>query len=195
MARNYYQGKYIVENSQKYEGNEKDVTFRSSWEYKAFHYCDTNHKVKRWSSEEVIIPYISPVDGRVHRYFMDLKIVTVDPDTGREVVTLVEIKPEKETLPPTKQGKKTERYKEEVKTYLVNRAKWAAATNFCKKRGWLFTIWTEKNLIPDSSPCIKELKAKTNYEQKMKKAFKRKKKPAQLAAIKKTKQLIQERKG
>jgi len=188
----YYQGKYIVENAHKYEGDVNKVEFRSSWEYKAFHYCDNNPRIVSWSSEEVIIPYISPVDKRMHRYFMDLKIVEID-EYDRRKVTLVEIKPYKETIPPVKKGKKRERYAQEVKTYLVNQAKWKAARLLCMQKGWNFVIWTEKNLQPDSCNNVKQLKAQRGYEEKMKKAFKRKKTAGQLAAIKKTKQKLQER--
>jgi hypothetical protein len=34
-------------------------------------YCDITEAVIEWGSEEVIIPYLSPVDNRIHRYFPD----------------------------------------------------------------------------------------------------------------------------
>lgn len=188
----YYQGKYILECAEKYEGNVDNVVFRSSWEYRAFRYCDTNPKIIKWASEEVIIPYISPLDKKMHRYFMDLKITTID-EYGNRVVTLVEIKPEKETLPPTKVGKKKERYVEEVKTYLVNQAKWAAARKFCQMKNWNFVIWTENQLVPESDAGVKKLKSQRNYEEKMKMAFKKKKSNQQLAAIQKTRKLLIEK--
>lgn len=187
---NYYQGKYIVENVDKYEGDHKNVTFRSSWEFRSFKYCDSNPKIKKWSSEEVIIPYISPLDKRMHRYYMDLKITTID-EYGMPVVTLVEIKPDKETRPPTKVGKNKKRYVEEVKTWLVNKAKWTAAETYCRKMGWHFVIWTEKQLLPESDHSVKKLKAQRDYEEKMKRAFKKKKTPIQLAHIKRAKAKIQ----
>lgn len=185
----FYQGKYIVENVQKYEGDPNNVTFRSSWEFRSMKYCDNNPRIVRWSSEEVIIPYMSPIDKRVHRYFMDLKVITLD-DYGKPKVTLIEIKPFKETLPPKKQGKKKERYLQEVKTYIVNKAKWAAATKYCLERGWEFKIWTEKELLPESDSSVKKLKAQRDYEEKMKRSFKKKKTQQQLRAINKVKQEI-----
>lgn len=188
----YYQGKYTVLNENKYEGDAANVTFRSSWEYRAFVYCDNESKILSWASEEVIIPYISPIDRKMHRYFMDLKITRMDA-YGRKVVTLVEIKPEKETLPPVKKGKSSKRYAEELRTFLVNKAKWAAAEKFCMEHGWNFVIWTENNLLPESNASVKKLKAQRGYEEKMKRSFKRKKSNAQLRAIQATRRKLQEK--
>lgn len=183
---NYYQGKYTPDNKEKYLGNPDNITFRSSWEFRAFKYCDNSPKVIKWASEEDIIPYISPLDKRMHRYFMDLKVVTID-EYGKHVITLIEIKPDAETRPPVKKGKKKERYLQEVKTYIVNQAKWAAARSYCAKRGWNFAIWTEKNLLPENDSSVKQLKAQRGYEEKMKRTFKKKKSSTQLLAIQRAK--------
>lgn len=186
---NYYQGKYIVENAEKYIGDVNKIRFLSSWEFRAFKYCDNSPRVIKWSSEEDIIPYISPIDKRAHRYFMDLKVITID-EAGIPQTTLIEIKPDKETRPPVKQGKKKERYLQEVKTYIINQAKWNAARAHCAKRGWVFAIWTEHNLLPEKDSSVKQLKAQRGYEEKMKKSFKKKKSSVQLAAIKRAKSEI-----
>ena len=124
-----------------------------------------------------MIPYISPVDNRPHRYFMDLTIWYQKQD-GTIGKTLVEIKPFAQTQEPMKkQGKPTRRYMEEVSTYLVNQAKWSATKILCEKEGWGFTIWTEKELIPDGKMDVKELDQQKRFEDKMKKAFKKKKSP------------------
>lgn len=107
---------------------------------------DHSSKVLRWGSEEVVVHYISPVDGKPHRYFTDFIIVARGPD-GKPVTTLVEVKPEKEKYPPKAQGKKKERYLMERRTYEVNQAKWKAAEEYCKKRGWRFFVCTEKHLF------------------------------------------------
>ena len=151
-----HSGRYRVKNPKKYEGDHTQVTYRSLWEKHAFKWCDDNPKVKRWSSEEVIIPYLYEVDKRYHRYFMDLKLVMEDGSTW-----LVEIKPDKEKRPPT--GKRTKRYINEAMTFVKNQNKWSAAEEFAKDRGWHFVIWTEKNeplksLIPKSTNPLKPLK-------------------------------------
>jgi hypothetical protein len=132
-----YSGKYKVKNRSKYKGDADKVVYRSSWERHAFEWCDNNPDVKGWCSEEVVIPYRWDVDKRMHRYFMDLKIIY---KTGRTV--LVEIKPDKETRPP-KRPDKTKRYITEATTYVKNMNKWEAASAFAKDRGWAFEIWTE----------------------------------------------------
>jgi hypothetical protein len=151
-----YSGRYRVKNPKKYEGDHTKVTYRSLWEKHAFKWCDDNSKVIKWSSEEVIIPYLYEVDNRYHRYFMDLKLVY------KEGTMLVEIKPDKETRIPTG-NKKTKRYLNESFTYVKNINKWEAANEYAKDRGWKFVIWTEKNeplktLIPKSTKPLKPLK-------------------------------------
>jgi len=103
-------------------------------------WCDITPSILEWGSEEIVIPYISPVDGRRHRYFPDfyLKI-------GSQKY-LVEVKPLKQTKEPKTQKRVTKRYINEVVTWSVNQAKWKAATEFCKDNNWEFKIITEKEL-------------------------------------------------
>lgn len=135
-----YKGKYKVKNPKKYEGDWTAVTYRSLWERNAMRWCDENPEVKKWSSEEVIIPYLYEVDKRYHRYFMDLKITYT---SGR--TQLVEIKPSAQTRPP-EGSRRTKRYITEGITYIKNVNKWDAAAEYAADRGWEFVIWTEKEL-------------------------------------------------
>ena len=134
-----YSGRYKVINVNKYHGDPTNVVYRSLWEKYCFIWCDTNPKVKSWSSEEIVIPYYYDADKKYHRYFPDLKIVLEDK------TLLVEIKPDKETKPPEGQ-RKTKRYITEGLTYIKNMNKWKAAEDFCKDRKWEFQIWTEDTL-------------------------------------------------
>lgn len=136
----YYQGKYKVKNPHKYMGDINNIIYRSSWELKFLNWCDSNQHVVKFSSEEVIIPYVSPVDNRPHRYFVDFKIVL---STGKTY--LIEIKPACQTVPPTG-TKKTKRLLQETATFLVNQAKWDAAEKFAKVRGWEFKVLTEYDI-------------------------------------------------
>lgn len=136
-----YSGKYKVKNTAKYKGDHTNVIYRSMWEKYAFKWCDENTSVKSWSSEETVVPYFYEVDKKYHRYFIDLKITFTNGQT-----ILVEIKPDKETRPPEYPGKRTRRYLSEGMTYVKNRNKWEAASNYAADRGWGFQIWTEKNL-------------------------------------------------
>ena len=146
-----YSGKYKVKNMSKYRGDPDKVTYRSSWEKACFIWCDNNPNIKEWSSEEVVVPYKWEIDKRMHRYFVDLKIVFNDGKT-----LLIEIKPEKETAPP-KRPDKSKRYIGEAMTYVKNMNKWEAANEYAKDRGWEFQIWTEETLY--SMGIMKKLKA------------------------------------
>ena len=60
---------------------------------------------------------------------------------------LIEVKPSKDLSPPTSvQGKKRSTVLYEMKTYQMNRDKFASARKWCSQRGITFDIWTEKHL-------------------------------------------------
>lgn len=145
----YYQGRFKPKNPQKYAGDPTNIIYRSRWELVLMSYLDKHSKVIEWSSEEVVIPYKSPIDGRWHRYFMDFKVKQINNEGVQETI-LIEVKPKKQTRPPdmkkTKTGKPTKRYLQEVQTWGVNEAKWKAAIEYCKDRKWKFQIFTEDNL-------------------------------------------------
>lgn len=135
-----YSGKYKVKNPEKYHGNANEVTYRSMWEKYCMMFFDGNSSVKSWSSEEVTILYYYDVDKRYHRYFVDFKVSWKNGQTS-----LIEVKPHKETLPPTG-NRKTKRYITEGLTYVKNQNKWKAAEEYCKDHKWKFEIWTEIEL-------------------------------------------------
>ena len=142
----YLQGKYIVRNKKKYMGDHNNVVYRSSWELKFLAWCDNNPNVVEFSSEEIVIPYKSPVDGKYHRYFVDC-FVKVKDKSGNVKSYLIEIKPKKQTKEPVIQRRVTKRYITEVMTYGINQAKWKAAEDFCRDRGWEFKVITESDLF------------------------------------------------
>lgn len=136
-----YGGKYKPKNPKKYQGVVTEIYYRSSWELSVMFWCDNNPKIAFWSSENTVIPYICPIDNKIHRYFIDLKIVFTNHET-----ILVEIKPESQTKIPKKPKKVTKSYLKEVKSYIKNSAKWEAAYKYANCRNWKFQIWTEKTL-------------------------------------------------
>ena len=141
-----YSGIYKPVNPQKYRGNPNQVVYRSLWERKLMVYCDHNDAVLEWGSEEIIIPYISPWDNRVHRYFPDFYIKVRQAD-GKVKKMIIEVKPKKQCKPPTTTPKrKTQRWLNEVKTWGVNEAKWKAAVPWCEDKGMEFKILTEDDL-------------------------------------------------
>jgi hypothetical protein len=140
-----YRGYFKPRNPQKYKGDPTNIVYRSSWELKFMGYLDAHQDVQQWSSEELIIPYRSPIDNRIHRYFPDFQIKKRNRDGVVETV-IVEIKPARETKPPIVQKKQTKQYLREVYTWGINNAKWQAAREFCRDRNWKFTIMTEHEL-------------------------------------------------
>jgi hypothetical protein len=110
-------------------------------------YCDQTPKVLKWTSEEVVVPYISPVDNKMHRYFVDF-FVEVQTKSGEKQGILIEVKPYSQCFPPKPPKKQTRRYLSECATYAVNQAKWDAAKALCVKKGWEWKVLTEKELKP-----------------------------------------------
>lgn len=145
MYRETYKGRYRIQNPKKYKGDINDVIYRSSWELRFMKWCDLNPNVIEWGSETVIIPYRSPVDNRMHRYFVDFYIKIKDK-TNEIKKYLIEIKPEKFTKPPAIPQKKTKKFIEEVFNYGINQNKWKSANEYCEDRGWKFLVLTEKDL-------------------------------------------------
>lgn len=141
----YHKGRFVPKNPAKYSGDPTCVIYRSSWEAKFMAWADRNPAVLKWNSEETVIPYICPTDNRMHRYFVDFHIQTRNKQ-GELKSFLVEIKPAKQTVPPVPQQRVTKQYLTEVLTWGKNEAKWKAAREFCKDRGWEFVILTEKEL-------------------------------------------------
>ena len=141
-----YKGKYRPTNPKKYRGNPTQVIYRSLWERKLMVYCDQNDKVLEWGSEEVIIPYLSPWDNRVHRYFPDF-YMKVKQANGKTKRFIIEVKPKKQVAGPDKTPKrKTAAWKRDVLTFMKNKAKWEAAENYCDDRRMNFMILTEDHL-------------------------------------------------
>tara|TARA_B100000745_G_scaffold133396_1_gene87104 strand:- start:15 stop:476 length:462 start_codon:yes stop_codon:yes gene_type:complete len=149
MRRKRYKGKYKVKNPQKYIGDSTNVIYRSLMELNFMKWCERSEKVLKWNSEEVVIPYISPMDKKRHRYFPDFLIQTNKGWTLIEVKPLIQTKPPKKILIEKVTLKKKRRYVKAVKTWLVNEAKWNAAKKVCEVNGWKFELMTEKQLQPD----------------------------------------------
>jgi len=145
-SKEIYSGKFPPRSPKKYLGDRRNIIYRSSYELKFMNWCDLNSDVVQWGSEEVVIPYRSPVDGRMHRYFVDFIVKVRDKNTGKITTRLVEVKPYRYTQEPKIPKRKTKRFLQEVAQWGVNRAKWEAAEEFCLDRGWKFMIVTEKEL-------------------------------------------------
>ena len=143
-----YKGKYFPTNPKKYKGNPNQIIYRSLWERKVMVYCDKNDAIIEWGSEEVIVPYLSPMDGKIHRYFPDfyMKVRQADGSTKKFII---EVKPKSQCKQPVKNPKRrTTKWFNEVKTFAINQAKWKSAREFCEDKGMEFKIVTEDHITP-----------------------------------------------
>ena len=143
MRKKWRQGIFTPKNQDKFIGSK--AVYRSGLALKFFRFCDDNPNVLEWGSENIVVPYISPLDNKAHRYYVDNYIAI--KEESEVVKYLVEIKPSKQTKPPTTKYRKRQHLLYEQKQYVINQAKWKAAKEFCKKKGLTFIILTEKELI------------------------------------------------
>ena len=141
----YYKGKFNPERPKKYKGNVRNIIYRSGWERRFMIYCDRNENVIEWGSEEVVIPYQSPLDGKIHRYYPDFWVKVQQGPLTKEFI--IELKPSRQLKAPKANPKRrTKGYLYEVREWGRNNAKWKAAKAYCDKKDMDFLIWTEKDL-------------------------------------------------
>lgn len=142
-----YKGLFNPKNPDKYKGNPSNIIYRSRWELMVMSRFDLDPNVIWWSSEETIIPYRSPLDNKYHRYFVDFT-VKLKTSEGKTKTVLIEVKPSAQTKPPIieESKKKSRKYINEVMRWGINSAKWKAAKDYCKDRGFEFMIMTEAEL-------------------------------------------------
>ena len=140
-----YKGRYTPKNPKKYRGDYHNIIYRSLWERKFMVYCDNSDNILEWGSEVIIIPYLSPWDGKIHRYFPDFYI-KVKQSSGGIKKFIIEVKPKNQTRPPKPVTKKTKKWLNEIKTYSINEAKWNHAKEWCETNDMEFKILTEEEL-------------------------------------------------
>lgn len=142
----FRQGIFTPEHPEKYAGpKDAPIIYRSGLELRYMKYFDTKPAILKWLSEEVVVPYISPLDGKQHRYYPDF-IIKVKDNDGNVKTFMIEIKPHHETVKPVKGKKRNATFMNEAATYINNMAKWKAAESFCEQKNISFGVWTEKEL-------------------------------------------------
>ena len=141
-----YKGKFKPKNRTKYKGDPDKIIYRSLWELRFMRYLDSTPSILKWSSEEVVVPYRSPIDGRRHRYFPDFWI-RVKTSDGSVKESLIEIKPKAQCSPP--KGPPKDNRKKKIHTRspkLGESMREKMEGRCCKDRNWKFQILTEDNL-------------------------------------------------
>jgi hypothetical protein len=135
-----FRARFIPRFPEKYVGDVGNIWCRSSWEVTVCKFFDSRSDVIRWGSEELVIPYLSPLDSKVHRYFPDFFVEYYDKD--RNVIReIVEVKPLHES---EEAFAKSDRSKDAL---VVNEAKWKSAAIYCEQRGMKFRVITEHSIF------------------------------------------------
>ena len=146
MSRRYPEPKlWTPKNPNKYKGDVNNIWVRSNWEKKILRWLDTDPNVIEYSSEELKIPYISPIDNKYHNYYPDM--IAKIKSKNKIITYVIEIKPYNQTIEPPVRKKMTKQYIHEVYTWGINSAKFKAAKEFCRKNGFVFRILTEKDIF------------------------------------------------
>ena len=142
-----HKGLFKPFHPEKYKGNCTNIVYRSGWEFLVMRRFDSDPNVIQWQSEEIQIGYRDPIKKKIRRYFPDFWCKLKDKN-GKIVELILEIKPKKQTIPPSPVigGKPSKKQLTEITTFVVNQAKWQAAEEYCKLKGWNFKILTEDDL-------------------------------------------------
>lgn len=138
-------GPYYPKNREKYIGTDTPI-FRSSWEHRMMYYLDNNPNVVRWGSETVAIPYISPKDGKMHRYFVDFYVEVINREGNRSKL-LIEVKPAKKLLPPKTENRSRKTVMTETLEFYINQSKWQSARAYAARNGMEWNIYTEEDIL------------------------------------------------
>ena len=140
-------GQFLPKNPQKYGGrNLANIIYRSGWEKNLMMTLDAHPSVLFWMSESISIPYKNPFTGRWTMYIPDFFVRY--ETRNREVINeILEVKPSEEV--PGFKGKVS---KLKEGRQIVNAAKWQAALDFCRARGWKFRVCTEKEMFGFRKP-------------------------------------------
>jgi len=148
---NFKSGLYVPKNPEKYIGDIHKIICRSSWEYRFCTYCDLNESILKWSSEPMAIDYYNPLDKKEHKYYVDFYIKSGTGIGENYEEWIIEVKPEKQYQKPIYEGNMTtaklKSYNYKMQVYIVNQAKFKAATEWAKKRGFKFKVVNENFLF------------------------------------------------
>ena len=156
----YHQGLFHPRHPEKYVGDVNNIVYRSSWELRFLQICDSNDNIIQYASEEFSIPYLSPIDNKVHRYYPDY-LIKVKESNGSIKKYVIEVKPKRQTEKPKKRSRVTKTYINEMRLYAVNQAKWKYAQEFCKDNLLEFKIITEEQLFNNNGSGTRRVSRKS----------------------------------
>lgn len=146
--KRFHQGYVKLIHPEKFIGDYSEkvgVPYRSGLEYRFIKTIDSSEVCIRWTYEHdaFIIPYMSPIDHRQHRYYPDF-YVEVRLYNGETKRYLVEVKAQKDTQKPDpKKFKDRSSYAYQLRQSLLVEVKRRAAENWCKQHGLQYLFVTE----------------------------------------------------
>lgn len=136
----FSKGIYKPKNPEKYVGKHSPV-WRSSWEMAMMMFLDNNKHIIHWASEPIYIQYRHPFTGKMAKYIPDFFVVYENKHKKR-VAEILEIKPRNQTI---SEGKRVSK-KDQI-AMAINRAKWKAASLYCKQQGLVFRVINEQDMF------------------------------------------------
>ena len=147
MSGHFKQGRYVIPEryKHKYIGDANNIFYRSKWEKTFMDYLCQSPNIKRWNSEDVVIPYINDLDRRRHEYYLDF-YVEVEKKDGTIDKYWIECKPYSQTIPP-REGQNPKTYAYQMKAYSTNMSKWKYAKEAAERNGAKFRVLTERSGI------------------------------------------------
>lgn len=151
MAK-WAQGLYVVKNQQKYIGN-KVPKYRSGWELRVMMFLDENSHVTHWASEAISIPYRNPLTGKQSMYIPDFFVVYENKFHAVKA-EIIEVKPKSQT------SLKEAKTKHDQAHAIVNQAKFAAATAYCKHHGYVFRVISEDSIFANTTSTVKSKRSR-----------------------------------
>lgn len=136
---NWAQGIFTPKNPKKYIGNHKPK-YRSGWELRVMMFLDENKHISQWASEALSIPYMNPLTGKKSMYIPDFFVVYENKHNDVKA-EILEVKPKSQTSLLEAKSKHDKLHA------IVNQAKFAAASAYCKSHGFAFRVVSEDSIF------------------------------------------------
>ncbi len=149
-SKNWSQDFFTPKNPEKYIGNHKP-RYRSGWEFRIMLFLDENKHILKWASEAIAIPYKNPITGKMARYIPDFFIM-YENKYHKTLAEIVEVKPKSQT------SLQEAKSRHDKLAAIVNQAKFAAATAYCKQQGFVFRVITEDAIFQNTTSTVKKRK-------------------------------------
>ena len=141
MAK-WAQGIYTPKHPEKYIGGHSPK-YRSGWEQRVMMFLDENKHITHWASEAIAIPYRNPLTGKMSRYIPDFFVV-YENKFHHIKAEIIEVKPKSQTSLTEAKSRHDQAHA------IINQAKFAAATAYCRQHGYVFRVISEDSIFANT---------------------------------------------